>query len=233
MPDISRRAALGAGAGLLVGAMTLPASAQQIAAATTPKFRVQPLSFNPEKISSLSAKAIASHHGEHYAAAVNRLNALSEQLAKLVFAATPAATISELKRDEHSVYNSTILHELYFESLGEAPTRPSGVFAEALARDFGSLDRWKAEFAATGKALGGGSGWVILAYAPRDKRLFTHWAADHSMAPAGGVPLLALDMYEHAYQMDYGADAGKYVDNFMQAIRWTTPERLYREAIRV
>ena len=92
MPDISRRAALGAGAGLLVGAMTLSASAQQIAAATTPKFRVQPLSFNPEKISSLSAKAIASHHGEHYAAAVNRLNALSEQLAKLDFAATPAAT---------------------------------------------------------------------------------------------------------------------------------------------
>ena len=107
------------------------------------------------------------------------------------------------------------------------------MFAQALARDFGSLDRWKAEFAATGKALGGGSGWVILAYAPRDKRLFTHWAADHSMAPAGGVPLLALDMYEHAYQMDYGADAGKYVDNFMQTIRWTTPERLYREAIRV
>jgi Fe-Mn family superoxide dismutase len=213
--------------------MTSPASAQQIAAATTPKFRVQPLSFNPEKISGLSAKAIASHHGEHYAAAVNRLNALSEQLAKLDFAATPAATISELKREEHSVYNSTILHELYFECLGEAPTQPSGVFAQALARDFGSLDRWKAEFAATGKALGGGSGWVILAYAPRDKRLFSHWAADHSMAPAGGVPLLALDMYEHAYQMDYGADAGKYVDNFMQSIRWTTPERLYREAIRV
>src|SRR5216683_7335963 len=131
MPDISRRG-LAAGAGLLVGAMTLPASAQQIAAATTPKFRVQPLSFNPEKISGLSAKAITSHHGEHYAAAVNRLNALSEQLAKLDFVATPASAISELKREEHSVYNSTILHELYFESLGEAPTRPSGVFAEAL-----------------------------------------------------------------------------------------------------
>jgi Fe-Mn family superoxide dismutase len=233
MPDISRRAAMGAGAGLLVGAMTLPASAQQIAAATTPKFRVQPLSFNPEKISSLSAKAIASHHGEHYAAAVNRLNALSEQLAKLDFAATPAATISELKREEHSVYNSTILHELYFESLGEAPTRPSGVFAEALARDFGSLDRWRAEFAATGKALDGGSGWVILTYAPRDKRLFNHWCADDGMAPAGGVPLLVLDMDKHAYATDYGTEVGKYVDRFMPMIRWTTPERLYREAIRV
>src|SRR5260370_29542 len=157
MPDISRRAALGAGAGLLVGAMTLPARAQQMAAATTPKFRVQPLSFNPEKISGLSAKAITSHHDEHYAAAVNRLNALSERLAKLDFAATPAATIGELKRAEQSVYNSTILHELYFESLGEAPTHPSGVFAEALARDFGSLDRWRAAVPATGKGLDRGS----------------------------------------------------------------------------
>jgi len=166
-------------------------------------------------------------------AAVNRLNALSEQLAKLDFAATPAATMSELKREEHSVYNSTILHELYFESLGEAPTRPSGVFAEALARDFGSLDRWRAEFAATGKALDGGSGWVILTYAPRDKRLFNHWCADDGMAPAGGVPLLVLDMDKHAYATDYGAEVGKYVDSFMPMIRWTTPERLYREAIRV
>jgi Fe-Mn family superoxide dismutase len=232
MPDIPRRS-LAAGAGLLIGAMAMQASAQQIAAATAPKFRVQPLTFNPEKIKGLSAKLIASHHDNNYAGAVSRLNAIGEQLARLDFADTPAFVVNGLKREEHIAYNSTILHELYFECLGEAPTRPSGVFAEALARDFGSLDRWKAEFAATGKALGGGSGWVILAYAPRDKRLFTHWSADHGMAPAGGVPLLALDMYEHAYQMDYGADAGKYVDNFMETIRWTTPERLYREAIRV
>jgi superoxide dismutase, Fe-Mn family len=232
MPDISRRA-LTAGAGLLVGAMTLPASAQQIAIATAPKFRVQPLSYNPEKINGLSAKLITRHHDEHYAAAVNRLNALSEQLAKLDFVATPASTISDLKREQHKVYNSTILHELYFESLGEAPTQPSGVFAQALARDFGSFDRWKAEFTATAKALDGGSGWVILVYAPRDKRLFNHCCADDGMAPAGGVPLLALDMDKHAYVPDYGAEVGKYVDSFMPTIRWTTPERLYREAIRV
>jgi superoxide dismutase, Fe-Mn family len=233
MPDIPRRS-LAAGAGLLVGAMALQARAQQVAAAAgTAKFRVQPLTFNPEKIKGLSAKLLVSHHDNNYGGAVNRLNAVCEQIAKLDFANTPPFMVNGLKREEHIAYNSTILHELYFECLGEAPTQPSGVFAQALERDFGSLDRWKAEFAATGKALGGGSGWVILTYAPRDKRLFNHWAADHSMAPAGGVPLLVLDMYEHAYQMDYGADAAKYVDNFMQAIRWTTPERLYREAIRV
>jgi superoxide dismutase, Fe-Mn family len=99
-----------------------------------------------------------------------------------------------------------------------------------VARDFGSLERWKAEFAATGKALGGGSGWVILAYGPRDKRLFNHWSADHGMAPAGSVPLLALDMYEHAYQMDYGADAAKYVEAFFKNIHWDEVNRRLERA---
>ena len=106
MPDISRRS-LAAGASLLVGAMALPVRAQQLATAVaTPKFRVQPLTYTPEKITGLSAKLISSHHDEHYAGAVNRLNALSEQLAKLDFAETPASTIGELKREEHSTYNS-------------------------------------------------------------------------------------------------------------------------------
>ena len=74
---------------------------------------------------------------------------------------------------------------------------------------------------------------MILAHAPRDKRLFIHWAGDHAMAPAGCVPLLALDMYEHAYAIDYGSDAAKYIDAFMQTIKWTNAERLYREAMRV
>jgi Fe-Mn family superoxide dismutase len=232
MPDIPRRS-LAAGAGLLAGAMALKVNAQQIAAALAPKVRVQPLTFNPDRIRGLSAKLIADHHDTIYVDAVNRLNAINEELAKLDFANTPASTMNGLKREEHIAYNSTVLHELYFECLGEAPTRPSGVFAQALERDFGGIDRWKAEFAATGKALAGDEGWVILFYAPRDKRLFNHWSADYSMAPAGGVPLLALDVYEHAYRTDYGVDAGKYIDNFMQSIRWTTPERLYREAIRV
>ena len=236
MSNITRRS-LAAGAGLLAGAVALRTGAQQVeqiaAAAAAPKFRVQPLSFNPEKISGLSAKAVTEHHDQHYADAVNRLNAINDRLAKLDFSQVPAAELGALKRDEHIAYNSTVLHELYFDCLGEAPTQPSGVFAQALARDFGSLDRWKAEFAATGKALNGGSGWVILVYAPRDKRLFNHWAADDGMAPAGGVPLLALDMSEHAYRMDYGSDSAKYVETFVRTIRWIAPERFYREAIRV
>jgi superoxide dismutase, Fe-Mn family len=234
MPDIPRRS-LAAGAGLLVGAMALKAGAQQqiATAATTPKFRALPLTFSADKIKWLSEKLLTSHHDNNYGGAVKRLNAISDELAKLDFANSPSFMLNGLKREEHIAYNSTILHELYFASLGEMPTRPSGVFADALSRDFGSLDRWQAEFGATAKALGGGSGWVILAYSNRDKRLYNHWAADHSMAPAGSVPLLAIDMYEHAYAMDYGANAGAYVDAFLKIVKWPSAERLYREAIRV
>jgi Fe-Mn family superoxide dismutase len=78
-----------------------------------------------------------------------------------------------------------------------------------------------------GKAMGGGSGWVLLAYAPRDGRLVNSWAADHTMSVAGATPILALDMYEHAYHMDYGAKAGAYVDAFMTAIAWSKVAERY------
>jgi Fe-Mn family superoxide dismutase len=98
---------------------------------------------------------------------------------------------------------------------------------QALGRDFGSFDRWRAEFAAMGRAEGGGSGWVLLTWDPRDKRLVNTWAADHTMTLAGGQPILALDMYEHAYHMDYGAKAGDYVEAFMHAIRWANADALF------
>lgn len=102
-----------------------------------------------------------------------------------------------------------------------------------MERDFAGMDRWKAVFAASAGSLADGSGWVIMAYSARDKRLATFAAENESAAPAGASLLLALDMSEHAYAADYGADATRYVEAFMGAIRWTNAERLYREAMRV
>jgi superoxide dismutase, Fe-Mn family len=138
-----------------------------------------------------------------------------------------------LKREELIAANSMILHmilhEVYFAGLGPEESRPGTALAEALAGDFGSLERWGAEFVAMGKAEGGGSGWVILTWDPRDKRLVNAWAADHTTTLAGAQPILVLDMYEHAYHMDYGAKAGDYVDAFMQAIRWSNADSLYAQ----
>ena len=78
-----------------------------------------------------------------------------------------------------------------------------------------------------GKAEGGGSGWVILAYCSRDKRLRNTWASDHTTTLAGGDPILVMDMYEHAYQMDFGAKAGDYVAAFMGTLNWRNADKLY------
>jgi Fe-Mn family superoxide dismutase len=97
----------------------------------------------------------------------------------------------------------------------------------ALARDFGSAERWRAEFVAMGKALGGGSGWVLLSLGLSDGVLRNVWAADHTHAPASGLPILALDMYEHAYHLDYGANAAGYVEAFMTNIAWNRVAQRY------
>jgi Fe-Mn family superoxide dismutase len=104
--------------------------------------------------------------------------------------------------------------------------------AKAIAAEFGGLERWRAEFAALVKAEGGGSGWVILSYSPHDKRLVNSWASDHTTTLAGGRPVLVLDMYEHAYHMDYGAKAAAYVDAFMSGIRWDYSEKMFESYVR-
>ena len=190
-------------------------------------YSVKPLPFDPAKIKGLSEKILVSHYENNYGGAVKRLNAITEQLAGLDYAKAPGFLINGLKREELIATNSMILHEVYFAGLGSEESRPSTALAEALARDFGSVDRWRSEFVAMGKAEGGGSGWVILTWSPRDKRLVNAWAADHTTTVAGGQPVLVLDMYEHAYHMDYGAKAGDYVDAFMRAIRWSNADSLY------
>jgi Fe-Mn family superoxide dismutase len=189
-------------------------------------YDIKPLPFDPKTIKGLSEKLLISHYENNYSGAVKRLNALSVQLAELDFAKTPVFVINGLKREELIATNSMILHELYFDGLGGDGT-PSGSLADALTRDFGSADRWRAEFVAMGKPIGGGAGWVLLTHSPRDKRLMNQWAADHTTTLAGGLPILALDMYEHSYHIDYGARAAAYVDAFMDVIRRDNPANLY------
>ncbi|MBT2188842.1 superoxide dismutase [Sphingobium sp. H33] len=189
-------------------------------------FSPQALPFAPASLGWLSEKLITSHHDNNYVGAVKRLGAIKADFAKLDMATAPVFEINGLKREELIAWNSMILHELYFAGLGLAqPVSPA--LGNAIESSFGSQARWAAEFAAMGKALGGGSGWVLLVWSPRDRMLANQWAADHSMTLAGGVPLLALDMYEHAYAMDFGAKAGAYVDGFMKGVSWQNANRAF------
>jgi superoxide dismutase, Fe-Mn family len=231
-PDLDRRRFIEtaglAAASVALAAELRPGAAAAQAAAVPGKpamiYEMKPLPFNPTAVKGMSEKILTSHYENNYGGAVKRLNAIEAQLAGLDWAAAPTFVINGLKREELIAMNSMILHEYFFDAIG-GDGQPTGPLATAIARDFGSVDRWRAEFSAMGKAEGGGSGWVILGYSPRDKRLVNSWAADHTTTLAGGRPVLVLDMYEHAYQMDYGAAAAKYIDAFMLNVNWDEVNR--------
>ena len=189
-------------------------------------YMMKPIGCDPARIKGMSERLIISHYENNYGGAVKRLNLIEEKLDELDYATAPGFLINGLKREELVAMNSMILHEYFFDSLGE-PSEPDAALQEVLARDFGSFERWRSEFIAMGKALGGGSGWVLLSWSPRDRKLVNQWASDHCHTLAGGAPILALDMYEHSYHIDFGAKAADYVSTFMAAINWPAVRRAY------
>ena len=204
------------------------------------RYQLKPIFCRPWLLNGLSTRLIESHYENIYGGALRRLNAITEKLESLDFTKTPGYVINGLKREEVIALNSTLLHELYFASLGVAPVakgrnipRPAGALAEALARDFGSFERWRDEFAAMGNPLAGGSGWVLLVYVPRDRRLINQYASEHTPCIAGGTPVLALDMYEHAYHFDFGTNTRAYVDAFIKNIDWKAAEGRHEDAAKV
>jgi len=199
---------------------------------------VRPLLLKPQWMNGLSERLLVSHYENNYGGALRRLNAIRARLAALDWARTPAFETNGLKREELIAAGSVILHEIYFDSLGghgdNPPTglaEPPARLAQALERDFGSVMAWRAEFTTMAKALAGGSGWAILAWSERLGRLVNQWAADHAHGLPGATPILALDMYEHAYHLDFGANAAAYVDHVMRNLNWERIEARYRLAI--
>lgn len=194
-------------------------------------FAMQPLSCDPSTLDGLSARLINSHYENNYGGAVRRLNALHAECLALEWKSAPTYAINSLKREELIAVNSAFLHELYFDTLGlSGPLKPGGL-SVALNRDFGSFERWQEEFAAIGKALDGGSGWVLCSWSIRENRLVNQWASDHTALMGGATPILALDMYEHAYHMDFGANAAAYVETYIRNIDWEKANKRYAAAV--
>jgi Fe-Mn family superoxide dismutase len=231
-----REAMLAAGAG--AAAVTLAGAAPafgQGAPASIPAFagnhQPKPLKFDPAKLPGLSEKLITSHWQNNYQGSVKGLNTVEQKLAAAMADKDfPALIYSGLKREELHRTGSVVLHEYYFDGLG-GDGKPAGDVAKALAAAFGSLDAWGAEFRRTAMSLSGGSGWAILTYNRHTKSLHNYWAWDHMHGAVTGEPLIALDMYEHSYHMDYGTQAAKYVDAVMANLDWETIDARYRAAI--
>jgi Fe-Mn family superoxide dismutase len=178
-----------------------------------------PLPFDPKSLKGLSEKLIQSHWENNYGGAVKALNVVRGRLQQALDADTPPYVYTGLKREQLLRTGSVVLHEAYFANLGGDGKAPAGVRSR-LAQSFGTFDAWEREFRRIGEGLSGGSGWVMLGFNRRLEVLENYWMANHAHAPADTAPILVMDMYEHAYQMDYGAAAAKYIDAFFANVQW-------------
>jgi superoxide dismutase, Fe-Mn family len=189
---------------------------------------ISPIAVRPWTLNGISERMIVSHYENNYGGAVRTLNGVRRELAALE-PGTPPYRLRALKGEEQSAMNSVALHELYFGNLGgegnaglgrldwhEVPNQ----LGPMLEEHFGSVSIWRREFVRAAQSLAGGSGWVLLTYSRRDKRLGNQIASDHTQCAVDAAPVLVLDMYEHAYQLDFGANATAYIDTFFRNINW-------------
>ena len=236
MGELTRRDALivagaGAAAASLGASPALAQDTPSLAPAFAGRHQPRPLRFDPARLSGLSEKLITSHWENNYQGSVRALNAVERKLAEAVADSDfPPLLYGGLKREELHRTGSVVLHELYFDGLG-GNGEPGGTVSQALSAAFGSVDAWEAEFRRTAMALAGGSGWCVLSYNRHTGSLHNYWAWDHMHGAATGVPLIALDMYEHSYHMDYGTAAARYVDAFMANLDWEIVDARYRAAL--
>src|SRR5437660_9424630 len=180
---------------------------------------ITPIAVRPWTLNGITERMIVSHYENNNGGAVRTLNALRSELAGLP-TGMPGHRIRALKREELIAMGSVALHELYFGNLGGEGNKIPDPVRAMLEEHFGSVARWRREFVETAQSLAGGYGWVLLSYSRRDRRLVNQVAFDHSQAAVDAAPVLALDMYEHAYHMDFGANATAYIDAFMRNVDW-------------
>jgi Fe-Mn family superoxide dismutase len=222
-----KSAALGiAAAGLSAALPVRPAQAQESGESPTIResfdttHALKPLNFNASNLNGLSARLIESHWSNNYGGSVRTLNAVNEKLADaLADKDTPAYVYNSLKREHLMRTGSVILHELYFDNLGGSGQAGADM-RTSVGAAFGDFGSWETEFNRIAMGLGGGSGWVVFGYNTHFNALENYWLADHMHFPASTVPLLVLDMYEHSYQMDFGAATARYVEAFFKNIQW-------------
>jgi Fe-Mn family superoxide dismutase len=179
----------------------------------------KPLPFDPKSLKGLSERLLISHWENNYSGALKALNTVRDKLRAQLGSGDPSYIYNDLKREHLLRTGSVVLHELYFGNLGGNGNAPRDV-RSFIGQSFGTFDAWETEFRMIAQGLGGGSGWVLLGYNEHLHVLENYWLADHAHHPPHTRPVLVLDMYEHAYHMDFGAAAAKYIDAFFANVNW-------------
>ncbi len=172
------------------------------------------------KLDGLSEKQLKEHHDVLYASYVKKIGEIEEKL-KTVDLSSANATYSdlrELKMEETFALNGVKLHEGYFDNMASGGNNPSGAILEMIARDFGSYENWEKEFKAMGLSA---RGWVVLGYDLDEKKLKNVLCDSHNQGALWNMlALLIMDVYEHAYFIDYATARKAYIEAFFKNIDW-------------
>jgi Fe-Mn family superoxide dismutase len=183
--------------------------------------KTKPLPFAYGSQKGISEATDKRHHDTHYAGYVAKRNEVEQKLEACDKTKANAnySEFGELKRKETFNASGQILHELYWEVLGgDGAIDSDSAIAKAIVADFGSFENWKADMVATAKAS---TGWAILCLDPSDGRLHNYLCDSHNFGAVwGAIPLLALDVFEHAYYGDYGPDRAKYIEAYLSDVDW-------------
>lgn len=171
------------------------------------------------------SEALLKNHFTLYQGYVTNTNKILDTLTQMLKDGNIASPeFAELKRRLGWEFNGMRLHEYYFENLGgKSPFNPESKLAQAISANFGSFDNWEKEFRATGTMRG--IGWVILYQDLTNGRLINFWINEHDVShPAGCNPLLIMDVFEHAFMIDYGLKRADYIEAFFKNINWQAVE---------
>jgi superoxide dismutase, Fe-Mn family len=190
---------------------------------------IVPVSFTHRlsSVQGLSEKQITQHIGL-YEGYVAKFNLLNKEIASLQEADWQGANATYHPfRERHVALsfaeNGAVLHELYFGNIGGAKQPPSATLKRLVAGAFGSWERFASQLTALSKSM---RGWAILAYSFRDKQLhFYGLDTHHHYAPIASVPLLVVDVYEHAYMIDFGTNRAAYLEVLLSNIDWQVVEQ--------
>ena len=178
----------------------------------------------------LTAEQIAPHHTAHYGGALRGYSGLDAKLENSIKAGTTidASAYGAMQRARQSKGNSVLLHELYFDGLVPKSPTPQADVRTAIEKRFGSLDKWADDFQASAKAA---SGWAMLTYHSVNGKLYNVVSDEHAMGPLWmATPLVVIDVYEHAFYIDYHNRKVEYVEKFMDHIDWSEVNARYRAA---
>lgn len=195
------------------------------------KTESKPLGFTT--LVGISDKTMAIHHDKLYAGYVAKKNEISEKLSALSHGGDVSSAnqsyseLRALKDGETFAVNGVYLHEWYFDALG-GDGKPSGALADALTAQYGSWENFAAYFSACGMAA---RGWVVLAWDTKDGELKIYTGDAHNQGGVWGcLPILVLDVYEHAYFIDYGSDRKAYIADWWKNLNWEKANELYSSA---